>query len=283
MGASTLVAAGKGLAAASKPAKGTTVKDASKSRAAEAQSLYNAAKGNDMDELRLILNKPLQDAVANELLNSRYDDGYTVIITAAEAGHESVVSLVLQKRADPMLSNSYGQNALHMATLHGRSAVVDAILQNSDDEVVSNLVRAEMQGVISLTLAARHGHDKIVSSLLAAKSDLYHGDDQAPLMVAVAAGLKDTVALLAPLYRPDWRDSKGRTPLYAAMTAPSLSEPVVRVLAETADKKALREKYPFADDGEPVTLAEIARRASREDLVKILTPKPAPRCQCVMS
>ncbi len=82
--------------------------------------LYSAAKSGRVHEVRALLERGADP-------NQRSDDGFTPLMTSAEAGHARVVAvLAAHPRCDLNLRNAYGQNALAFAAQNGH---VDAALE----------------------------------------------------------------------------------------------------------------------------------------------------------
>lgn len=86
--------------------------------------LYRAAKGNLIDDVRALVAR----SDHHDFVNVKLEDGYTPLMTAAEAGNTAVVVLLLQNGADPLLQNAYGQTALYLATIQSKAETVGALL-----------------------------------------------------------------------------------------------------------------------------------------------------------
>lgn len=265
----------------------------------EARALYSAAKGNDLEGVKRILvggdnasssasslTISSQGHQAAQLCNTSFDDGYTPLMTAAEAGHSEVVSILLLNSADPALKNSYGQSAVILATINGRDAAVRALVEPVWAREAT--IRSEHQGAIALTWAARQGREAIVSTLLDAKANVNHGGDKTPLVEAILGGFASTVRLLARHTDARWTNSQGKTALYLAVTLPSgASAEVVEALISEQGAN-LKQKFPPPEESpgstKQVTLAMIAKSGGRDDLVKLLTPTDKASCTgCTVS
>eukprot|EP00443_Scrippsiella_acuminata_P071300 CAMPEP_0115374256 /NCGR_PEP_ID=MMETSP0271-20121206/1862_1 /TAXON_ID=71861 /ORGANISM="Scrippsiella trochoidea, Strain CCMP3099" /LENGTH=407 /DNA_ID=CAMNT_0002797301 /DNA_START=92 /DNA_END=1312 /DNA_ORIENTATION=+ len=94
-----------------------------------AEGLYAAAKAGDKEATVHLLNQGTDP-------NQRYDDGYTALMTASEAGHERIVEALMSATAiDVNARNNYGQTALHFAAQNGQAAVVRTLLKNQSIDV----------------------------------------------------------------------------------------------------------------------------------------------------
>ena len=89
----------------------------------DANQLYSAAKSGRLDVVQMLLSRDVSP-------NTSIDDGFTALMTAAEAGHAEVVK-VLANHPDCELSarNSYGQTALGFAAQNNRVEAALAIIQ----------------------------------------------------------------------------------------------------------------------------------------------------------
>lgn len=221
------------------------------------QALYAAAKGGDAEAVRGALQaaaaRTSEDSKADEeasrrlkadVLNFRFDDRYTALMTAAEAGHSATVRLLLSEGADAAAKNAYGQSAVHLATLQGQSGAVAALLEPPDARQAA--VSSEHQGATTLEWAAKLGHADIVGALLEAGSDVGH------------------------------LDANGRSALCLAVMADDPSVAIVQKLAEWPGCD-LRRAFPVSSGLH--TLAEFARHQGHEHLVPVLTPRPDPAAE----
>lgn len=232
-----------------------------------ARSMYAAAKGNDLEGLRQQLDA-CQDVAA--AVSSKFDDGYTALMTAAEAGHSEVVALLLDKGADPLAKNSYGQTALHLAAQNGRCDASKALTR--PEATRQAVVKAEFQSATAIELAARLGYADVAFALAEAGADA-----QRALVGAVHAGHERVVQVLIPHCKGAWADGEGRSALYLAVLAvesPSLE--IVRMLSGADGVDLNRSFAPPGGRGSSATLAALARAAGRgADVVRALEPTKA--------
>ncbi|CAK0807370.1 unnamed protein product, partial [Prorocentrum cordatum] len=222
------------------------------------QALYAAAKGGDTEAvqgaLRAAAARISEDSKAPpgppaeeeatrrlkaEVLNARFDDGYTALMTAAEAGHAAAVRLLLSEGADAAAKNAYGQSAVHLAVLQGRGGAVAALLEPPGARQAA--VSSEHQGATALEWAAKLGHAGLVGPLLEAGSDVNH------------------------------LDGDGRSALCLAVMADDPSVAIVQELAQWPGCD-LRRAFPVPSGLHP--LAVFARHRGHEHLVSFLTPRP---------
>lgn len=101
-------------------AKNNTDKDTDK----DEKLLYKAAKNGDLQQLsELLLNHQID-------VNRQFDDGYTPLMTACEAGHITIVEkLLADSRVDINIANQYGQTALAFASLYRQRSVIHMLLE----------------------------------------------------------------------------------------------------------------------------------------------------------
>jgi len=155
--------------------------------------LLFAAQQGDVDSGRLLL-----QAGADVNDRSRLDRK-TVLIVAAASGHAAFTGLLLEKGADPDLSDDRGFTALHYAALDARGAdIVRTLLAHhanpnprttKDSREYVN-AGVNLAGATPLFFAASRGHVETVRALLANGADPFMTTDTgtAPLIVATWGG-----------------------------------------------------------------------------------------------
>jgi ankyrin repeat protein len=94
----------------------------------------------------------------------------TLLLWAAQRGHKSVVTLLLQKEAvDPDTKDMFGMSPLLWAAANGHEAVVRLLL--ATDRVDTNSADTHIEhGQTPLAWAAKKGHEAVVRTLLATNS-----------------------------------------------------------------------------------------------------------------
>jgi len=128
--------------------------------AAASASLYAAAKMGHTDAVIDHLRRGAD-------VNALHDDGFTPLMTSAEAGHADVVhALANHPACDPLVRNVYGQTALHFAAQNGRVAAVYALLDAPQSApVLGPILDAKAGGCTAAEKARRAGHASLASTL----------------------------------------------------------------------------------------------------------------------
>ncbi|KAJ4161618.1 uncharacterized protein LMH87_007648 [Akanthomyces muscarius] len=170
--------------------------------------------------------------------------GASALIWAASRGDVYLTELLLQHRADVMLSASNGLVPLHEAAARGHDAVVRILLRENDADVD----RRSSRGLTALHLAAGAGHLATVKLLLQHKASANAAsiDGVSPLHCAANAGvdanragatLGDHVAIVELLLRHNAcataATTDGVSPLHCAANA-GHPQIVSRLLLESA-------------------------------------------------
>ena len=139
----------------------------------------------------------------------------TALHLAAQNGHESVVGLLLDRRASINATDKDRQTPLHLAALNGNESVVGLLLDRG-----ASLNAPDRQ--TPLHLAARRGHESVVGLLLdrGASVNATDKDRQTPLHLAAVNGNGPIVGLLLDRGASiDATTKKGQTPLHYAARA----------------------------------------------------------------
>lgn len=141
-------------------------------------SLFSAAKSGRTDEVLQWLAEGLDP-------NATHDDGYTPLMTASEAGHEAVVSALLDsKKCKINAQNSYGQSALCLAAIKGHLEVVLRLLQDDAIDVecpggglsvAEKARRAGFENIADILASAAKGHQ--VTTILQALTEGFASGD----------------------------------------------------------------------------------------------------------
>ncbi len=154
----------------------------------------------------------LLEKVANP--NTPNQHGDTALHLAAATGNAAVVTALLEKRADPKTPNQHGDTALHLAADKGHAAVVTALLHAGADLKASN-----QHGDTALHLAADKGHAAVVTALLHAGADLKTKSNTGNTALHLAADnghLEIVTALLEKRANSEATNDGGSTALICA-------------------------------------------------------------------
>lgn len=157
------------------------------------KQLYSAAKSNDPAGVDALL---AEGAAVRCDPNAGGEDGFTPLMTAAEAGYDAVLDrLLLSGRVRVNVRNSYGQTALAFAAQNGRTAAVESLLRCPRVNP-----RITTGGLTAAELARGAGHHA-VATLIEAGADDYTARAEARAYKAQIAQLDqghwDTVDELA--------------------------------------------------------------------------------------
>jgi hypothetical protein len=147
-----------------------------------ASGLYAAAKSGRTDAVRTFLCDGADP-------NGGGEDGFTPLMTASEAGHEGVVEVLLSHGTCKINQrNHYGQTALCLAAINGRTEVVLRLLQ--DDGVDVECVG----GGLSVAEKARSaGFTELADILASAATETQVGKILHAVMEGCASGSFDSI------------------------------------------------------------------------------------------
>src|SRR5580765_1919052 len=129
-------------------------------RAAPADDICDAVKGNDLEKVRSLLkNNP-------DLVFSNNVSGMTPLHWAASGlHHKEIVELLLANKADVNATNKFGMTPLYFAAYCGDSEVAEMLLQSN-----ANINARGGNGSTPLAEAVSHGHGKVAELLLKANA-----------------------------------------------------------------------------------------------------------------
>lgn len=121
-----------------------------------------------------LLNRVEKLLAAGVPANSVDVDGNSPLICAAEEGHEDVVHLLLQHKADVLVRNVESESALHVAAWNGHTAVVEALLAAGAGASVNQPGPSDET---PLLLAADGGYVQVCALHASASCQPYRGND----------------------------------------------------------------------------------------------------------
>jgi len=160
-----------------------------------------AAHNDRDDEVRYMLSRGMDPGTVGP-------DGTPVLVTAAREGSEKVVDVLLAAGAKVDQANSYGDTALKLAALHGRTSIARKLRARG--------AQVETPGWTPLIYAATGGHDEMVRYLLAegANINATSPNGTTALMMAVREEKFSTAELLiARGANVNMRNEQGATAL----------------------------------------------------------------------
>jgi general secretion pathway protein A len=148
--------------------------------------LLEVASQGDVEHGEQLLSAGLTPDVADE-------SGWTALMMATLHGRSPMVELLLKKGANVNLHNATGGTALMMAAIQGQNEILQVLLGRG-----ANVNVQDTQGWTALMYAARSGHTPTVQILLSsgAEVDVKNAEGQTALMYATARGHKETVRAL---------------------------------------------------------------------------------------
>lgn len=160
------------------------------------------------DDWRLVRD----EADSGRFLDKQDSEGVTALMTAAWHGNESIVSLLLQRGADPLITDVNGRNALCYAVAGGSMSAVrqllDVVVMNADVEI-------ENLHMSPLYYAVGSRHHAILDQLLDAGLSPAETDEEGITLLMISAWIGDVYAVgkFMPLTDGAAMDHAGRTAL----------------------------------------------------------------------
>ena len=153
----------------------------------QSQDIFRYAEAGDIDSLKSLL------AVNPRLLESRDDNGKTVLSIAVQKGHAGLVKYLIARGADVNTHNNYGTTPLHYASYYGQREIVRLLIEkkaqlDSHSEYVST----------PLFFAVTKGHADVARILIEAGAgvDIADRQNKTPLHAAAQGGHVECVRLL---------------------------------------------------------------------------------------
>lgn len=160
--------------------------------------------------------------------NQKTPEGSSLLMVAAEDGHEALVEALLEYRAEVNATNDKGVSPLILAAARGEVVVSEQLLAHgADPHAITS------SGTNALMAAAAGGHLEVVKILLGRRVAIDAHDDagRTALMFGAADGRTDVVReLVARGARVDVRDQDGNT---AASLAKKAKHQEVEALLRT--------------------------------------------------
>jgi len=129
-------------------------------------------------------------------------------------GHDSIVTLLLEGKANVDTPNNVGATPLFIATGKGHDSTVTLLLEGK-----ANVDTPNNNGATPLLFAAQGGHDSTVTLLLEGKANVNNPNNKGatPLLFAAQEGHDSTVTLLLEgKANVDTPNNNGHTPLFLA-------------------------------------------------------------------
>ncbi len=165
---------------------------------------------------------------AKDAINQRDNNGCTSLFWACQAGHSPVVQLLLERGADPNVSNRRGETPLHAACANGSTASIKALLDKG-----ARSLTTDNRGMTVLHHAALNvsliSHQGLVPRLTQLSFNLR---DQF-LNILIKGHLDAVKCLFDNVEAEDLlsvKDREGMLPLHAAIVSTNL--PVTRFILE---------------------------------------------------
>ena len=188
-------------------------------------SIVRAAREGHLHTVRLLLSYG-RGASPNaiDLLDERakYSNRkYVALHEAAKAGHDNVLSCLLDRGADPHLRGAFNRSILHMAAEGGYDkCVAIALGWILADGWEHELNAVDEMGNQAIHMASKEGHDNVIETLLRKRANVNAttNDKSTPLLLATKQGhLKAVKTLLAHHANPYLPDKNGETPFQWAL------------------------------------------------------------------
>eukprot|EP00092_Neocalanus_flemingeri_P024563 GFUD01026641.1.p1 GENE.GFUD01026641.1~~GFUD01026641.1.p1 ORF type:complete len:1187 (+),score=294.85 GFUD01026641.1:192-3752(+) len=206
------------------------------------EDLYNltplhhaAMRGN----IKLVQYLSQQDDID---VNCRDKQWSTPLHIAATYGHEEVVRILLEAKANVRLKDHQNQSALHRAAQEGTPEIIKLIFESLDENEREQIVREEDdEGNTPLILSVEAGNSEGVSIFMDntdCASLLNRANDQGecPLHFASRSGDKVTLELLIDNGAEiDYKNQRNQTPLYLA--AENAKENAEKAMFESEDSE----------------------------------------------
>ncbi|CAG8487595.1 16733_t:CDS:1, partial [Gigaspora rosea] len=141
-------------------------------------------------------------------------NGKTALHLSSENGHETIVVILINYKADLSIRDKSLKTALHLAVKKGHTAIVERLINNKVE-----VDAFDKDSRTSLFYAAESGNEKIIDVLIKHNADINHTDNDGISVLHKAAenGKQAVVvALLRSKANVDAKDKNGETALHKA-------------------------------------------------------------------
>ncbi|KAL8645740.1 MAG: hypothetical protein Q9226_007163 [Calogaya cf. arnoldii] len=156
--------------------------------------------------------------------------GTTALMKASSCGHRTLVSLLMDRNADPTKHNWYG-SVLHVAAEAGEVGCIHELLDRGVDVNIE-----DDHGRVPLVCAAESGHTRAMRALLDRGADVnfFHRGGGTPLFVAIQHGTSPKIVKLLLDYGADANipSVHGSSPLFMAARDINDDIEVARIILE---------------------------------------------------
>ena len=200
--------------------------------------LHRSARENNWREARTALDEKAE-------VNAADERGVTALMSAAWHGNPAMVSLLLQRGADPALMDNRGRTALAYAAASGHRRVLETLLDLP--AVLEPERRGDLDGLHQSPLyyALITGRPAVLKTLVDAGVSAGVPDEEGITLLMIAAWLGDLqgVRVLLPISDGGQRDRAGRSALAWSAAAFDRDR---RAGRDIGDRNAGQENYPVA-------------------------------------
>ena len=169
------------------------------------EHLLNYAGKGDLEVVKYIIEKYRIDPN-----RPRTENGGTALYQAARNGYSDIVAYLLNKGADPNITNNSNVTPLFIAVSNGHEEVVKLLVEKGADPNIIN-----SYGDSSHLAAAQRGHWEIVKLLIAKGANIHQQTKQKENLLHIAAknDKKEVIKYLLEIGVPPWKqDFTGRMP-----------------------------------------------------------------------
>ncbi|GFT53897.1 tankyrase [Nephila pilipes] len=124
----------------------------------------------------------------NGIINTKDEDGYSLLHWAVYKSCMPIVTLLLDNRADVRCVSNLGYTVLHIASSVGSKKVTEVLLQHMVNNNIKELIDAKtaILGNTALHIAAANGHLEIIRCLLknGATFNIQNNKDKMPVLIS---------------------------------------------------------------------------------------------------